>query len=998
MGARLTTSRYTAPGVYIGQLIAPGPGSLSADARVCNYIGKGSRLAQVQNQGVRRSFVFAEDLVFPSSAPFQASTAFSANGVKSLPVRVFDSITGVELREDQWSFTKTGSIFNKVLIQASSFDPLAAYRIDYQSTSRNVLDPVPIDDIRLIKAVGTTLDRPEFEDFEDFFIPYSFTGPTADTTNAITSSFLTSIFPDAGNTGGSTAAIDPSASYNHDYNRFYQLTVTGIAGASGTFTADFEWSAVRYSGGVGAEPPTPLHTSAAKPVFTADETVPASQIQELELGVKVALTFAGTNFAIGDKFFFNGVGPGLIEYDGRLSNTNQFTEFGTIGAFGTILGTGSLTYSADNTYNGTYNTNFRMEVTASAGAIGSRTVTFVWAQYGEEIGATSVVTVDETVSNDFTLTDGIELTVDFGGANYTVGDSFDFEVKAALDFYQAKDDRAYSITIGAATNPGADTGFVSGSFSTGTPEGGFGTWEANTNLLSGASQETGYFNLPDGVTMAVRNAMRGNVNGTSFVIGDAFTAAVTSEDVFDWSLTAQVEETRETSAFAVDVTGAVTGTPGTTYVILSNVYETGSVAVEDEDSSSPISFIEIPGTRFLAFVTAPTASVIIGYEYRGDEPEPGQLYYLTANYLRPPELFNVPTLVLDIDDGRLFLGPSEVDNHLYIMNELVFTNGAPGAYYTQPFDADGDGVLATTDIDAAIEAHEKVSRPSDLCLLSQFGSLGPAMAANLRANDPFERREQMLWVGAPIGTPIGDVDTIDSLVFIARNTLQVPPQNPALGTRVLVAPTECTLSIVLDSGLTQTVTLDGSFVAGATSALVNSFADPSVTILRQNVTGFDTLQTYTDPENLILGGASITWMTDQGSSVFRYEEDITVHDTSEEFQLISATVQKQFVVKVVRRNMNDSLIAAVVPSAEAGIALVRSTLGEILIGLLGQGKIADYQDAAGNAREFDIDSDIVVLRDSSSLTKYDFFFAFFIFAPIKRLFGLFAVNTNDFGA
>jgi len=197
--------------------------------------------------------------------------------------------------------------------------------------------------------------------------------------------------------------------------------------------------------------------------------------------------------------------------------------------------------------------------------------------------------------------------------------------------------------------------------------------------------------------------------------------------------------------------------------------------------------------------------------------------------------------------------------------------------------------------------------------------------------------------------------------------------------------------------LEQVITLDGSFVAGAASALVNSFANPSVTILRQNLTGFDTLQVYTDPENLILGGNSITWMSNLGNSVFRFEEDITVHTTSEEFQLISATIQKHFVTKVVRRNLDDALISAIVPSAEAGIALIRANLAEILLGLLGQGKIASYQDNAGNVRQFDVDSDIVVLKDSSSLTKYDVYYSFYIFAPIKRIFGLFAVNTNDFG-
>ena len=997
MGARLTTSRYTVPGVYIGQLIRPGPGNLSSDARVCDYIGQGSRLAQVKNSAIRRSFVFDEDLIFPPSAPFEASLDFPADGSKSLPARIFNDVTGVELREDQWEFLKVGSDFLKVVILPSAFSPTAIYRIDYQSTSRSVLDPLPIDDIRLIKSLGTTQDQAEFEDFINYFIPFTFAGPTADTSNAIAASFLTSIFPDAGNTGAGTTAIDASASFNHNYNRFYQLEVTAIAGVSGTFTADFEWSAARYSGGVDALPATPIHTTGTKPTFIADEASAPTLIQELEVGIKVAITFAGTNFAIGDKFYFNGVGPGLIEFDGRLANTNQFTEFSSIDPVGAIAGTGSLVYSATNTYTGTYNTNFDIEVTASAGGIGSRTVTFIWGQYGEVIGASSTLIVDETITNTFSLTQGVELTVDFGGANFTVGDKFTFSILAPKIYYQAKDDRVYDLTISAATNPGADTGFVSGSYSTGTAEGGFGSWEANVNLLLGISQATGFFSLPDGVKFAVRNAMRGNINGTSFVTGDGFDASVTSNDFFDWSLTTRVQETREVTAFNTDVTGAVTGTAGTTYVILSDVYQPGSVAIEDEDTSAPISFIELPGTQFVAFVTTPTDSVLINYEFRGNEPSPGQLYYLTANYLRPTNLYNVPTLVLDRDDGRAFLGPSEVDNHLFIMNELVFDNGAPGAYYTQPFDQDGDGVLSTTDITEALSAHEKVSRPSDLCLLSQFESLGPAMAVNVRGNDPFERREQMLWVGTPIGTPIGDVETPETLVFLARRTLQVPPQSPAQGTRVLLAPTECSKLIVLESGVEQLITLDGSFVAGATSALVNSFADPSVTVLRQNVTGFETLQTYTDPENLILGGASILWMSDQGNSVFRYEEDITVHTLSEEFQLISGTVQKQFVVRVVRREMEDSLIALVVPSAEAGVAAVRSVLGEILTGLLGRGLIADYQDADGNIREFDIDSDVVVIRDSTSLTKYDFFFSFFIFSPIKRLFGLFSVNTNDFG-
>ena len=995
MATTLVTTRYTAPGVYIGQLIQPGPGNLNADARICNYIGQGSKLATGSNLGIRRSFVFGEHLTVATTAPYEALLSFPADGNQDAPVRIFDSVTGVELRSDQWIFEKVGSDFLKVQISASAYNSLASYKIDYQSTSRDVLDPLPVTDIRVIKSVGVVQNKAQYLDLQDFYIPFAFTGPTAQETNSNPTSSLTAVFPDVGNTGLGVTTIDPAASYNHNYNRFYALTVTAVSGAPGAYQATFEWAATRYSGGRNSLPPTPLYSAAPQPSFTAQQAVPSSLVVDLELGVKVNLNFTAGNFAVGDKFYFNGVGPGLIEWDSRYLNTNQYLQFSTIDE--TKTGTGSLLYATTNNYTGIYNCKFRVQVTAASGAPGSRTVTFVWAQYGDILGPSSIATVNETGSHNLILTQGVTLTVQFGATNFHVGDTFDFNVNAPRIFYEAKDNRVYKFTVSVATNPGADVGYVSGAYATGTSSGGFGSWEAHVNTLLGVSQQTGFFLLPDNIRLAVRNAMQGNINGTSFATGDVFNGSVTSEDVIDWSLTTRVQEIRETSAFLVDVTGAVTGTAGTSYIILDNVYEAGTVSIVDQETSTPISIVEISGTRFVAFITVPTASIVVSYEYMGQEPDPGQLYYMTANYLRPMSLYNVPTQILDRNDGRLFLGPAEIENHLYIMNELVFDNGAPGAYYTQPYDYDGDGILQKTDVLEALLAHEQVTRPTDLCVLAQFESLGDAMAVNERANDPFARREQMLWVGAPIGTPIGDISTLDSLIFIARSTLQVPPQSVSMGTRVLVSPTEASKTILMENGISQSVTLDGSFVAGATSALVNSFTDPAKTILRQDLSGFDTIQVYTDPQNLQLGNASITWMSQQGDGIYRFEEDVTVHTLSEEFQLISATTQKEYVTKLIRREMDANLISIVVPSSGAAIAIIKSQLAELLLGLLGQGKIADYQDEKGNPRAFDTEKDIVVLRDTSTLTKYNFFYSYYIKAPIKRLFGLYTVNSNDFG-
>lgn len=996
MANRLVTTRYTRVGVYIGQLIQPRAGNLNADARLCNYVGQGSRLAVGQNLAVRRSFVFDETLDVSKIPPYAATLSYAADGSKDLPVRIRDVVTGVELLSNQWDFEKVAGEYKKVIIAQSAYNPSASYQIDYQSTQRDILDPVPVDNLRVIKSVGSTPDRAQYRDFSDFYLPFTFAQPVADSANGVTDSYITSVINDAGNTGTGVVDIDSAASFDHDYNRFYELECIAVTGVTPTRTATFQWSARRYSGGVNSLPPTPLHTTMTKPTFTILEATPASLVQDLELGIKVELDFGVTHFVVGDKFYFNGVGPGIIEFDGSLLNTNQFLSFGSIAKTGIIGSTGTLAYDSTNTYNGSKNAKFRLQVMSVAGGIGSRTVTFGWAMFGELIGPSGQVTYNEASPAAMVLTQGVKLIANFGVSHFVVGDKFDFEVKVAKSFYQAKDDRIYDLRISVVTNPGADAGHVEGSYATGTPEGRFGSWSADVNLLSGASAEDGYFELPDGITFAIRNAMQGNINGSSFALSDKFVGSVTSDDVIDWSLTKKVEEIRETTAFKTDVTGAVTGTAGTLYVILSNEYDLGSISVKTVDDGSPISHIEYPNSRFVAFVSNPGEAVVISYEYRGEEPVPGQVYYITGHFLRPAELYNAPTQVLSRPEGRLFLGPSEISNHLYIMNEIAFDNGAPGALYTQAFDADGDGVITISDMAEALAAHEGNNRATDLCVLSHFESLSNALAVNERNNDPFVRKEQMLWVGAPVGTPVGDIDTENSLVFLARRTLQTSPQSPAIGTRVLVAPTFARRNILLDSGIQTEVTLDGSFVAGAVSALVNSFTDPATTVLRKTLAGFTAMQTYAEPYNLILGGASIVWFDDEGNGVFRFQEDVTVHSNDILNQLISITTQKQYVTRVVRREM-EAVIGFVAPSAQASIALIKGNLSGILLGLLGRGLIADYQDESGNVRDFSPDEDVIVLVDAADATKFDFWYAYWTRKPIKRLFGVYSLDSNNFG-
>jgi hypothetical protein len=420
MAQRLTTSRYVRPGVYIGQIIQPSPGNLTADARVVNYIGKGSRFAVANNQGIRRSFVFEEDVILPASAPFIHNLAYSANGVKDLPARVFDSITGEELLSSNWNFLKVGNEFKQIIVNPDVYNPNAAYKIDYQSTSRAVKDPLPVSELRFIKSIGLNQDRAQFEDLKNFFIPFTFTSPVANAANAFAENLITGVTADVNNFS-SGGQLNTQGDYTHDYNRFYELEVVSVNGVLAPFTATFKWSARRYSGGKNSEAPTPLHSSAAAPTFLADQTDVNSLVQNLEFGIQTTIAFGPQNFQVGDKFYFNAVGAGKIEFNSRYYNNNQYTDYSNIVSVPQVGSTGMFSYATSNNYTGSANMKYKLQCTAISGSTPNRTATFAYATYGDLIGSSGSLVINEGGAAAV-LPAGIRLNFSFGALNFVVGD------------------------------------------------------------------------------------------------------------------------------------------------------------------------------------------------------------------------------------------------------------------------------------------------------------------------------------------------------------------------------------------------------------------------------------------------------------------------------------------------------------------------------------------------------------------------------------------------
>lgn len=859
----------------------------------------------------------------------------------------------------------------------------------------------------------------------------------------VTATFTTAAFARRTDVGVNAVfmGVEGTSGSAHLYNRRYEITLGAPAAgdipatvrvlqdSGGTIPAVTSGAAITAASLVGltsagSAPQLPLHSTFISAgdgtdiEFTLGEgfTVTADFTDITGDTVTFILDDSASAVVGGEVFEATSVGPSDIELDSAIQNTVQHNSFSAVGTGlltragtpawgvsvgGTIVGTGTVSIRADSAFTGLRNRRYLLICTAAVGAPGSRTASFIWQAWGEipdleHNGASRTISIDEALGTDtnVSLGNGVTLDFAFGASNFTADDALWFQANADRIFVAAKDDRSYIVDLVAVGATGTVNN-VSIQYQTGTPEGGF-------DLVQALGPD-GQMSLPGNVLLWFRNVGSQTTAANRFALNDQWTFDTVNEDVIDWSLTTRTSETIDVATeLFTDTLGVITGTAGLRYVVLSNVPTTILSIVDTVTGALITSFSTFPGTPIVAFTTAPVNPITIAYEHIGLEPAPSAFYFATANIVREAALYNTPIRVLSFEEAQNLLGPSATTNDLLIAAELALNdNDAFGAFFTQAFDSDGDGVITTLDVNQAIDATEDTRSLTDVIVLNSFASLSSALANNEKMNDPFERGERALWVGTPVGTIIGDEDTAGTLVFLARRTLQVFGNNPAHGTRVLLANTEASKTIELTDGTQVEVTLDGSFIAAAVAARNAGFDDPGETLLRKNLFGFDTMQVYTEPEELQLVAASILWVSNQGSvevPVFRIEDSTTVDRTSDDNNEISVSInQKQFVTREVRTSMDGALIGIVPPSEQAGVAIVQVFLIEKLASLVARGIIGPYQDDSGSDRPIDPDTDVEVFRAKDSRTLYNFKYFWFGRYPIKRLFGLYSVDRKFFG-
>jgi hypothetical protein len=792
----------------------------------------------------------------------------------------------------------------------------------------------------------------------------------------------------AANTSTATWAQGTSSEFTGEYIRDYGLEVTAVGGSPATGTLTFTLAQLSDN-----EHFT-LSNGIESVTFEFDVSGSATPVSGR---VMIDISAAGSDDA---------VATASAPVIANASNWPSGVALGAVAALNVVTCTNASDGNAGNVTITAYESDGTTVSTgiAHTGMSGGQlTATVAWGGYDELPYTTGSMALDDTSSTSYTnvsLELGLTLTVTWPAINATsfvIGDTWTFKARPGKIYYNAKDDRVYTLTNTAVSGL-----TVTGTYAATTIEGSFGTFTV-TIAATGAG---GSITLEDNVVFMCRNA--GNTLNTPtgidaptrHAVSDVTTFDATCDDLIDWAIDRRVTETVASTAIIYDAIGAVTGTPGTYYLVLDDT-PTSIIHVQNASTSADLTYTWVSSSPYISFASDPGVSVEVKYQYRGDEPTPAQVYYVSGTRLRATTEFDTPMLWRTIDSAKDGLSPSSITNDVLIASEISDEAGILPEWYTiQVSDLDDDGIYQVSDYKRAIQATEDRAAISDVVVLNQFNALGTAIQSVENANDMFNfpSKVRMLWVGVPANTPLGDEDTSGSIIYTAKRTLQVSGASPSHGCHVLIANTYATRDVVLDDLSTKSITVDGSFIAVAAVAKQDGFTDVGDTLLYKTLGGiFTSMETFSDAEMLAIGGASITYLDETGDGIFRFEEDVTVDKAAIDYQQIQAMKQKHYVIRNTTEQMGSKLTGFVPPDPFAAIALIQSFLAEIMGNYVSAGVIAPYgaEQSPPIRRKINPTQDIKVYQDETIKTDYYYVYFFNLRYPIKRTTGLFGVDSDE---
>jgi len=374
------------PGAVIGQIFRADGGLTREFPRRAGIIAKALDIRLFRDAGITRGLVVGEQLPF-SGVTYTAPLSSPAIPDKAR-ARLYMS-DGRSVTVSRWNFSEStpgSNVFDQITIDPAIFSSVTSYSFDYVANDPDLVDEIPVDDLREILAVGDGRSQVKYREGTDFYLPTTVTGPTAGTSNAFGATrgvSVVSVHPSNSVTGDNTAP-NPiisfnSSAYSHDYNRHYEIEVISASGAPAARVAVLEVRALPTSAGNAVSLPRDLDIENGITISLVEATPATLTGIATEFGVTLNFAFgAAGNFVPGDKYAYDGLGLGVIEPDAKMLNTNQFAAVSAVAAVGALAGEATITTNAQSLFTGSDNQTYEIECTAAGGVTPNRTATLRW--------------------------------------------------------------------------------------------------------------------------------------------------------------------------------------------------------------------------------------------------------------------------------------------------------------------------------------------------------------------------------------------------------------------------------------------------------------------------------------------------------------------------------------------------------------------------------------------------------------------------------------------
>lgn len=389
------------------------------------------------------------------------------------------------------------------------------------------------------------------------------------------------------------------------------------------------------------------------------------------------------------------------------------------------------------------------------------------------------------------------------------------------------------------------------------------------------------------------------------------------------------------------------------------------------------------------------------YDVRGvgTKPAVGSTYFATYAYTRPNADYNVAKSFTSTDSLWNDVGVLAPDNQLAMGGYLAFKNGAPRVYVVQVNDLTA-GLPTQLQIQAGIDAAGANAGITELVVFdSRSSTLSYVVNHIVTQNAPTVKHARRAWLGLN-DADVGDRDTVGSYIYVASTTLQVPGDSPARGRLFLVAPGKADMTIMLENGAEQTVSVDGNFIAAAVAGRYTARSSVAQAMVGSQIVGFDgdTFPVYQTQDRHALASNGVLVIQNQDTKLIMLDPLSTEAAAGKlpQFEEPSASSQKDNIVANVNTQIEVN-VRGVVPTDLADfIIAVKSVIGGVLRAAIEAGQIAPFRDANGRVRAINYQTDIQVFQMKSDARKYTFKYWFNLRYPAKRFFGEYSVDNPFF--